>query len=299
MEDVYDFYKPTMLSEYPRVDGQLSNACYLRALDGCYNRYAEKFEKHTGLPFSLHSADYSIFHAPYNKLVQKSFGRCLWNDYKRDPAANAHLAEFEQFNGLALDDTYTDRAFLKHLVAVSKEEYNRMVKPTELITMQCGNSYCGSTYAGLLSLISNKSGELEGKRSLMFSYGSGLAATQFSAKFADEAGVKKIAETTDVKSRLEARTKVTPEEFTSILAEREASYTLFDYTPSQPVSDVLPGTYYLTGVDSLERRSYARALHTSAAPVTAAIAPRMTVAPRSLATLGAPMLRLARGVLRK
>ena len=39
MEDVYDFYKPTMGSEYPRVDGHLSNACYLRSLDGCYNRY--------------------------------------------------------------------------------------------------------------------------------------------------------------------------------------------------------------------------------------------------------------------
>lgn len=42
MEDVYDFYKPTMVSEYPRVDGNLSNACYLRAIDNCYQRYSER-----------------------------------------------------------------------------------------------------------------------------------------------------------------------------------------------------------------------------------------------------------------
>ena len=65
MEDVYDFYKPTMVSEYPRVDGHLSNACYLRALDGCYQRYAAKFEAAHGKPFHLGEADYSVFHAPY------------------------------------------------------------------------------------------------------------------------------------------------------------------------------------------------------------------------------------------
>jgi hydroxymethylglutaryl-CoA synthase len=49
MEDVYDFYKPTMVSEYPRVDGQLSNVCYLRALDYCYTGYAKKFLQLKGI----------------------------------------------------------------------------------------------------------------------------------------------------------------------------------------------------------------------------------------------------------
>ena len=43
-EDVYDFYKPTLDSEYPRVDGHLSNACYLRAIDECYRGYARRWE---------------------------------------------------------------------------------------------------------------------------------------------------------------------------------------------------------------------------------------------------------------
>ena len=50
----------------------------------------------TGEAFSLAKADYSVFHAPYNKLVQKSFGRYLFNDWRRCPEAHPELAEFEQ-----------------------------------------------------------------------------------------------------------------------------------------------------------------------------------------------------------
>jgi 3-hydroxy-3-methylglutaryl CoA synthase len=40
--------QPTMMSEYPRVDGHLSNACYLRSLDLCYQRFADKYYAKTG-----------------------------------------------------------------------------------------------------------------------------------------------------------------------------------------------------------------------------------------------------------
>jgi 3-hydroxy-3-methylglutaryl CoA synthase len=48
MENVYDFYKPNLDSEYPVVDGKLSADCYLRAVDRCYAAYSEKFEKKVG-----------------------------------------------------------------------------------------------------------------------------------------------------------------------------------------------------------------------------------------------------------
>jgi len=107
---------------------------------------------------------------------------------------------------LSLDEQYTDRTFLKHLVDVSKPTYADMVQPTELITKQCGNSYCGSTYAGLLSLVANKAKDLVGDRILMFSYGSGLAATKFSIKV--EGSVEHIAEKADVHNRLAVRRAV-------------------------------------------------------------------------------------------
>jgi hydroxymethylglutaryl-CoA synthase len=35
IEHAYDFYKPLHDSEFPVVDGHLSNDCYIRALDAC------------------------------------------------------------------------------------------------------------------------------------------------------------------------------------------------------------------------------------------------------------------------
>jgi hydroxymethylglutaryl-CoA synthase len=40
--NVWDFFKPKMDSEYPEVDGALSEACYLEALDSCYSLFVEK-----------------------------------------------------------------------------------------------------------------------------------------------------------------------------------------------------------------------------------------------------------------
>jgi hydroxymethylglutaryl-CoA synthase len=81
MEHAYDFYKPDFGSEYPTVDGKLSNACYLRAVDMCYTRFCAKVEKHSQVPgggrFTVQHADFFVFHTPYVKLVQKSVARLV------------------------------------------------------------------------------------------------------------------------------------------------------------------------------------------------------------------------------
>lgn len=71
----YDFYKPTMNSEYPTVNGQLSIQSYLACLTGCYKSLKAKYMKnfHTGL--SLNDFDQVMFHSPFFKQVKKSF----WN----------------------------------------------------------------------------------------------------------------------------------------------------------------------------------------------------------------------------
>lgn len=45
IEHAWDFYKPNLHSEYPIVDGPLSNKCYMKALDKVYNAYIQKLEK--------------------------------------------------------------------------------------------------------------------------------------------------------------------------------------------------------------------------------------------------------------
>ena len=73
----YDFYKPDLSCEYPTVDGLLSIQCYLSALDRCYQRYCKK----SGGSPCLDDFDFFCFHAPYCKLVQKSFARLCLNDF--------------------------------------------------------------------------------------------------------------------------------------------------------------------------------------------------------------------------
>ena len=74
------------------------------------------------------------------------------------------------------------------------------------------------------------------------------------------------------------------------------------------MSSVEPGTYYLAQVDSLERRTYARAMHTwAAAPLAGqgaasrqeyrAVAASVRPMQRGV-TLAAPLLRMARRICR-
>lgn len=90
MANVYDFYKPDLNSEYPYVDGPLSNQCYLQALDKCFNLYFDKLNRlhsqcsQNDEQIRLNNFDAILFHAPYCKLVQKSIARLSLLDGLRD-----------------------------------------------------------------------------------------------------------------------------------------------------------------------------------------------------------------------
>ena len=73
--DVWDFYKPHH-SEYAAVDGKLSQACYLRSVDACWRGLRAK----APLSTAVGAFDHCVFHAPYNKLVQKGFARLALGD---------------------------------------------------------------------------------------------------------------------------------------------------------------------------------------------------------------------------
>jgi hydroxymethylglutaryl-CoA synthase len=198
--------------------------------------------------------------------VQKSFARVAFQDYLR---SDQSIEELNQYRDVPIADTYNDRALQKTLAGMVKTEYTDKVAPTELITKQCGNSYCGSLYAGLLSLVSNEADNLDGKRIMMFSYGSGLAASMFSLKVNGD--VTAIRDTANVNERLASRTKISPEEFERSLEVRENTYTKYDFKPTADVQDMFKGTYYLKEIDSLERRYYSRAYHTLTPAAAAAV----------------------------
>lgn len=76
--------------------------------------------------------DYAVFHAPYNKLVQYSFGRYLFNDFRRNPDRYSGLG-LEQFASLSPEETYVNKDLLKAIRGHSKDQYDVKVAPSELV----------------------------------------------------------------------------------------------------------------------------------------------------------------------
>ncbi|KAJ6843181.1 hydroxymethylglutaryl-CoA synthase-like [Iris pallida] len=263
MAHVYDFYKPDLASEYPVVDGKLSQTCYLMALDLCYKSYCSKYEKFEGKQFSISDADYFVFHSPYNKLVQKSFARLCFNDFLRNSSYIEKEAKdkLEPFLTLSGDESYQSRELEKVSQQVAKHLYDEKVQPTTLVPKQVGNMYTASLYAAFVSVLHNKHTTLDGQRMVMFSYGSGLASTMFSFKIQDGQhpfSLSNIASMMNVSEKLESRHVFPPEKFVETMKLMEHRYGAKDFITGRDTSLLTPGTYYLTQVDSLYRRFYAK-----------------------------------------
>ncbi|GAU36131.1 hypothetical protein TSUD_292910 [Trifolium subterraneum] len=263
MSHAYDFYKPNLASEYPVVDGKLSQTCYLMALDSCYRLFCEKYEKLEGRQFSMSDSDYFVFHSPYNKLVQKSFGRLYFNDFLRNPSfvdetSRQTLAPYASLSG---DESYQSRDLEKANQQAAKHTYEEKVQPSTLIPKQVGNMYTASLYAAFISLLHNKHDSLVGKRVVMFSYGSGLTSTMFSFRLQQGQhpfNLSNIVTVLNVSDKLKQRVELTPEKFVENTKIMEHHYGGKDFVTGQDCNYLLPGRFYLTKVDSLYRRFYAK-----------------------------------------
>lgn len=287
--DVYDFYKPSLGSEYPAVDGKLSQSCYLRAVDDCYATHqARMIASHgtrpagafapgvgkagggmalagNGLPSADASYDHVLFHSPYNKLVQQSFRRMLYNDARAAVAAGlplpAHLAALEPFVRLPADKTYANRDLDKALAGVGGDLYAASVGPSEGLSKAIGNSYTGALWANLASITDALGGALDGRRLGMFSYGSGAIASMFAMDAYKGSGAFSLdgmKAAMRLQARLDARTDASPAEFTEALAMRERTYGKSGYTPAGSVDNVPAGGWFLKEVKADHTRVYDR-----------------------------------------
>ncbi len=251
MENAWDFYKPRLSSEYPVVDGKLSNDCYLRAVDKCFQRYSAAFHKANKQTFDLNrDFDYCIFHSPYSKLVQKSWARLHYLNVLSHPAVDSKLRPFSL---IPTTETYNHKEIAQIALDESRGSYAIKVIPSLVIPKNIGNSYCGSLYAGLQGLI-DTTPISEGSRIGLFSYGSGLAASLFSARVAGDITTLRKG----VTERLNDRIRETPEYFENTLTLREMTHNSAPYLPVGDLTHLFPGTYYLSEVDSLYRRKYLR-----------------------------------------
>jgi len=261
---VYDFYKPDLESEYPRVDGQLSIKCYLSSLDKCYQRFRQKCLSKFSETISLNSFNGVIFHSPYCKLVQKSLARLFLNDVRQmtsDEISKAYPG-LESLRNVVLEESYFDRDVEKLVLSGSKGIYEKKTKPSLYLANQIGNMYTPSVYGGLIAyLVSKPQAELVGNRLCLFSYGSGLQASMYSISITSknsESLTKLISGIATVPARLNSRQKVEPAIFSKTMKLREEVHHKAPYSPVGNTDLLFNGTYYLEEVDEMHRRKYAQ-----------------------------------------
>ncbi|POY71884.1 hypothetical protein BMF94_5245 [Rhodotorula taiwanensis] len=261
MANVYDFYKPNLSSEYPAVDGPLTQTCYPNALEQSYDAFRAKESKRLGnkqgdkSAVTLSDFDYACFHSPYGKLVQKGYARLMYNDYLSNPSAErfssvpAHILDLER------SSTLLNKEVEKTFVGLSSADFKAKVGPSTLTSRKLGNMYSASLYGALASLLDTaEPSALQGKRIAMYSYGSGLAASFFS--IAVKGDTTEIHDRLKLNEQLEANQVRPCEEFVAALKLREEKHDATDYTPSGKVEDIRKGAYYLHHLDSKHRRVY-------------------------------------------
>eukprot|EP00121_Abeoforma_whisleri_P010118 Awhi_evm1s9322 len=261
----WDFYKPDLMSEYPVVDGKLSIQCYLDAVDTNYNRLLEKMKIEKANSSSSSSAqspistlgDYYCFHSPFTKLVKKSFARILFNDFLNNPSAPQFSEIKEQMENKTREETYFDRDVEKAFMSLSNKLFSDSVEPSLTLAKELGNTYTASLYCGLASLLSSVGSNLDGKRAVLFSYGSGLASSMFTITFSKPES-QIYSHLSNLRQDLDSRTFVDGETFDKCMKLREETHHLAPYKPTSPVEQLATGTFYLTEIDDKHRRSYLR-----------------------------------------
>ena len=131
--------------------------------------------------------DYFGFHTPYSKMVQKSFLSLLLADIEENYKEVEKGGQLRYEQGLLdqlaskkfANDRDTNNLIMKHF----KKDWQDKCERSLYLAKRLGNIYTGSLYNGLLSLVCDTSIDLTGKQVLMFSYGSGCAASMFILRF--------------------------------------------------------------------------------------------------------------------
>lgn len=232
----FDFYKPNPVNPHPLVDGHLSLQLYYECLDNCFIQLRKK---HNGL--SVDNFDYVCFHTPFINHVKKCTGRLLF--LKEHPDDNSPEIESSRKDGKVVS-TWSQQA---------SEIFEQKVKPSLTLSSNCGNGYTASLYLAIASLINNK--DLDGKRILCFSYGSGCASSIFSLKVVGS--TSNIQKHLNLDERLSKRRKRTVLEYEEAVAKADKLYRTAPYTPSDSLDLVGTGCWYLECVNEAWRRTYA------------------------------------------
>eukprot|EP01038_Epipyxis_sp_PR26KG_P004042 gene4042-5784_t len=258
--DVWDFFKPKMDSEYPEVNGALSQTCYLRALDDCYNRFIKKSLNIRDKKVTVNDTDYFLFHSPYNKLVQKSFARLIYQDMVN---GNADSNPISKWLFTPIEKTYDDKDLETAMKNIAQPLYKEKVAVGCEVSKNIGNTYTASVYMNLANLISTLGSSLIGKSVVLFSYGSGALASMLQIYPNNESNntrfsLELMQKNLNVLDRLTQRELMTPTDLIKALNAREHSHGFVPFKPTFSINKLSPGTFYLKEITTSYERIYDR-----------------------------------------
>jgi hydroxymethylglutaryl-CoA synthase len=255
MEDEDDFWRP-LFSTTAVVQGKHSEKCYLKAMEGAVDNWAEQAIA-TGLvrpgpgESLIDLFGPMSFHVPYPKMAEKGFAYLLrhfwrglsrWDEVVKEIGIEPRAAEFKKRE----DFERAESDYMKHFIETRyfQREYENKVADGLTHAKESGNSYSASEKSCLSMLLETKArtgADLVGKRGGSGNYGSGSKAKASSWILQEEWGI--VAKRFGHIEKLQHRKRISLAEYEALhegtslpderkfVAEPENEFVLIDVTP--------------------------------------------------------------------
>ncbi|MDD1761913.1 MAG: nucleoid-structuring protein H-NS [Methanothrix sp.] len=189
--DENDFFRP-MGCKTAVVNGKHSNQCYLDAVIGAFDSFAQRAARKGAIvpgegQCVTDFIDHQLFHIPYPRMVEYASAAVFRHDWMKGSQKKEIEGEIgpepkaQDFRDPA-EYQAKEAAYSRSFARSSQflQVYSAKVRDTATLSRKIGNIYTGSIYLGLASLL-----ELErllaGQRLGFAAYGSGCSALFFSA----------------------------------------------------------------------------------------------------------------------
>jgi hydroxymethylglutaryl-CoA synthase len=255
MEDEDDFWRP-LFSTTAIVHGKHSEKCYLKAMEGAVDNWAEQAAA-TGLVKTKpgeslidHFGPMS-FHVPYPKMAEKGFAYLLrhfwrglprWNEIVRLIGTEPKAAGYKKRDDLEKAESDYMKRFME--TPRFQTEYKDKVADGLAHARESGNSYSASEKSCLSMLLESKARkgvDLAGRRGGSGNYGSGSKAKASSWILQEEWST--VAKTFGHTEKLQHRRRISLAEYEALheakplpderkfVAEPENEFVLVDVTP--------------------------------------------------------------------
>lgn len=205
-KEVGDTFRPTSKEEAGNTENSVY--CYLEALEGAFDH----FEAKAGGPVDIRSAfKKNIYHVPFGGMVFRAH-RSIVRKHESVPKREVQ-AHFEQ-----------------------------NVLPSLAYNSRFGGTYTASTFLALMGIIDTCKELKADDRLSVFAYGSGSCAEFYSVRVCE--GAAEVVAKADLQGLLDARQRISVEQYEAIEKERTSYIDVATYTPPRDGIDGLYDSFY-------------------------------------------------------